>query len=372
MIRNSGVWLSTLLLWSCTDPLTPEFQFEDGLLFIEGFASTQMGASFVTINTSTTEFGRYRVTFVPGAAVTFENEQDGRSVALIEEEERYLPPDDFFAREGERWRLRIALSNGKIYESTAEEVLASIPISAIDITYDPELEFREIAGGAFIPGHQVAVSLEDPQGTDNYYYWSYRTYESLDFCQQCFEGAFRDNECLGWNTTTPYFLYICEVDCWRIRYPESIAIFSDTFSDGKSISKLPIGNLPLYTYENMVVEVQQFSISTSAYEYYKVLKDIVDNSSGLNAPPPAALVGNIFNPTDGEEFVFGRFTATATSVASAFIEREGIAEEALETRDAIILEDPMVYPVPPGSTIFAPCEEGKFRTAIPPNGWINR
>ena len=55
----------------------------------------------------------------------------------------------------------------------------------------------------------------------------------------------------------------------------------------------------------MVVVAQQWNLTPEAHEYYKVLKDILDNNSGLNAPPPAALIGNLFNPEDTEDFIFG-------------------------------------------------------------------
>jgi hypothetical protein len=251
--------------------------------------------------------------------------------------------------------------------------LQPVPITNLEVTYDPELAFREIYGGQFVPGHEVSISFNDPADRENYYYWSYRTYENLDFCEKCYEAVFRGGGCQGLPLSTrsePYYDYACQSDCWRIRFPESISIFDDSFSNGKSISKLAVGELLLFTREDMVVEVQQFSLTPAAYDYYKVLKDIVDNNSGLNAPPPAALVGNLFNPDNKEDFVFGRFTAAATSVESIFIDRTFIAEQPLETRDPINLEPTLNSPLPPPPTTTAPCSETRFRTAIRPDKWI--
>ncbi|WP_299532367.1 DUF4249 domain-containing protein [Ulvibacterium sp.] len=358
----------------CVDPVEPEFKFVEDSVFIEGFASTMPGASFVIINRFAQESGRNTVNFEERATVSFINLETGDEETLVEVEGQYLPSASFVVREGEEWKLNIVLSDGTNYTSTGEKVLPTVPILDLEIEYDPELEFREIGGGRFIPGHRALVSFDDPSDRENYYYWTYRTFEDLDFCEKCFEGYFRNGECImpnGVGGLPPFYLYICETDCWRIRYTEGISVFSDEFSNGLPISKLTVGNLPLYTYEDMVVEVQQFSINAAAYDYYKVLKDIVDNNAGLNAPPPAPLVGNITNPNDSEDFVFGRFTAASTSVVSAFIERSRIAEEALEPRDPIILED-MFDPVPPPITNFAPCSETRFRTALPPDGWIEQ
>ena len=112
-------------------------------------------------------------------------------------------------------------------------------------------------------------------------------------------------------------------------------------------------------------------MTPDAFDYYKVLKDLVDNNSGFNAPPPAALIGNIYNPNDPDDFVFGRFTAAATSSTDIFIERGNIPENSLETQMPLSIEPTFMSPYPPPATIEAPCNEGRFRTAIQPEAWIN-
>ncbi|HAI38656.1 MAG TPA: DUF4249 domain-containing protein, partial [Maribacter sp.] len=96
-------------------------------------------------------------------------------------------------------------------------------------------------------------------------------------------------------------------DCWQIRYNNRVNILADEFINGSTF-ELPVANLLLYNKSKILIELQQYSISASAYKYFSVLKDIVDDSNGLNAPPPAALLGNIINPNDEEEVVLGRFT----------------------------------------------------------------
>lgn len=362
----------SLLFTSCIDAVEPEFEFKEGLVFVESIASTIPKASFVTINRSTIEFGVYVVNFVEGANVSFENTSTGELVSLIETRNSYLPPDDFVVQPGDQWKMNILLANGKKIESSPEQVLEPVPISNIEVRYDPELVFRDNLGGKFVPGHEVSIDFEDPANTENYYYWTYKTYENLDFCEKCFEAIWRNGECTPTEIArfrARYFDYACDIDCWRIRFPETVTIFDDRFSDGKVINKFPVGDLLLYTKENMVVEVQQFSITPAAYNYFKVLKDVVDNNSGLNAPPPAALVGNLFNPDDNEDFVFGRFTAAATSSASIFINRNLIEGAAIETSQVPVFEPQIASPYPPPATVLAPCSENKERTGVQPEKW---
>ncbi len=371
LTKLSGCFLF-LFPFSCTEPVTPDFQYKEGLIFIEAVASTSPGSSFVIINESTIEFGVYVVNFVKDATINFENIDTGEKVSLQEFDEAYLPLPDFKIEQGENWKLRIEMPNGKKYESSPEEVAHPVPITNLRVSYNKELEFREVYGGKFVPGHEILVSFDDPVDRDNYYYWSYRTYENLDICEKCIAGYFRSGECIDFSASVsgiPYFDYLCDSHCWRIRFPESIAIFDDKFSNGLTKTDLSIGNILLYTKEDMVIEVQQMALSSAAHKYYKVLKDIMDNNSGLNAPPPAALVGNLFNPDDSEDFVFGRFTAAATSTMAIFVDRTNIVEQPLERKDPLEFET-FDSPVPSPTTTTAPCSENRFRTAIPPNNWI--
>lgn len=362
-----------ILFNGCLEPVTPEYDFENGLVFIEGFASSNSGASFVTISESVTEYGVRGLNFISGASVSVENMDSGITVGFEESEDTYLSPLDFKVSPGEHWKLKVELSDGRIYESETETVLNPVPMSQVEINYEKELEFRE-STNEFVPGHKISVSFDDPQELENNYYWSYRSFENLNYCERCYDAIFRNGECTPYdlsNRELRYFDYICETDCWRIRYPDKVNIYDDKFSDGKTVSGLEVGTLPLYTKENMVVEVQQFSLTPAAYKYYEVLKDIVDDASGFNAPPPAALIGNLYSVNDPEEFVLGRFTAAASSVANIFVERIYIDEGPLESLQpsTISTEPTIASPYPPPATQLAPCEESRYRTAIEPIGW---
>ncbi|MDC6387366.1 DUF4249 domain-containing protein [Maribacter sp. PR1] len=379
--RSDILWLKavliimamTSLINGCIEPVTPEYDYEDGLVFIEGFANTIPGASFISINESVTEFGIRGLSFITGATVSVVNMDTGAMVDFEESEDTYLSPSDFMVAPGDRWKLSVTLPDGRTYESEPEVVLNPVPIKEVEINYIKELEYRESLD-KFISGHKIAVSFDDPAGAENNYYWSYRTFENLDYCIRCQNAIFRNGACTPYdlsNRELRYFDYICETDCWKIRYPEEVNIFDDTFSNGKVVSKLEVGTLPLYSKENMVVEIQQFALTPAAYQYYKILKDITDNASGFNAPPPAALIGNLFNVNDPDEFVLGRFTAAASSLANVFVERANIEEAPLESLQpsTISTEPTLASPYPPPPTQLAPCEESRYRTAIEPVGW---
>ena len=356
---------------NCIDPVEPEFELKDGLVFIEGIVTTVKGGSYVIINKSSIEFGLNKTKFEKGASVAFLNSVTGEKVELIELEGAYVPSVEFKANIGEQWELQITLQDGKQYSSNSETVLKPVPIVDIKSTYNPELQFND-GTNSFEPGHAISVTFNDPIEGDNYYYWTFKSYEKLIICETCFDGIYRNESCGPTDIATPdYFNYLCDVDCWKIRLPESISVFDDKFSNGKTTTDLVVANIPLYTKQNIVVEIQQLSLTPDAYNYYKVLKDLVDNNRGFNAPPPAALIGNMFNPNDDDDFVFGRFTTAATATADIFIERSGIPERPLEPEIPFSVEPTFGSPYPPPATIEASCDEERFRTAIRPEAWMN-
>jgi len=167
---------------------------------------------------------------------------------------------------------------------------------------------------------------------------------------------------------------------WFLRTNENIKIFSDEFTNGTMINNLPVADVVLFSGENIVVQIQQFSLTASAYEFYRVLQDLVDNNASINAPPPAALVGNMFNPNDDTEFVLGRFTAAPSTTRNIFIDRRNIQEQPLDSERFFFEACNEVCPIincppinEPGcvEVLMAPCEETRFKTGITPEGWID-
>lgn len=364
--------------------MRPEFDFKSGLVSVEGFVSTTPGGSFVKIN----DMGEFNVgtnsyenVFMGGAEVSFINTDTGNEINLTEdvEAEIYIPPTDFAATVGNTWELNISLADGRLYKSFPETIMASVPISTINAIYDSELIYN-VELDDFAPGHSIEVDFDDPPERENYYYWNYRAFEIKDICLIChIFRIYRNGTCVlirpelppEVELVHPYQTYYCENDCWRIRYNQNIKIFSDKFSNGSRVDQLPIADVPLYTKRDILVEVQQFSLSAATYEYYETLKDIVNDNGGFNSPPSAALIGNMFNPNDTDEFVLGRFTAASAETARIFLERDHLEENQIEI-ELLAPEGTWIPPeIPPEEYIFyAPCpEESRYNTSIRPEGW---
>jgi uncharacterized protein DUF4249 len=380
--------LFIVFFMGCIVPEEPKFEYREGLVYVDALASTSVGTSFVKISESVLRLGALVNDFISGANVSFRNIDSGLIVGLSEQNGVYVPPDDFVVSIGETWELIIDLPNGKQYRARSEKVLKPVVFSNLRATYNPELSFRADLK-RFVPGHFVSIDVNDPADEKNYYFWKFQSYEKLSICVTCENQIFRNGECIdvendpnqGMAINLGEIDYYCDGDCWRIRYNENIKIFSDRFTEGGIINNIPVGDVLLYSRENILVEIQQISLTEAEYDYYKVLKDIVDNSSGLNAPPPAALIGNVFNPDDPEEAVLGRFTAASSTTMSLFINRGSVTELPIEplkvfNSECFIFCGIMVCQLVDAEAIcpyeiLTPCSETRYRTSIKPEEWID-
>ena len=375
LIKKASLLILSISFFTCTNPVSPEYKFINGLIYIEGFVGTTEGSSYVKITESNVAPNYYRNIFVSGASVSFVNEDTGARVNLIENNFEYIPASNFKGQIGEKWSLDIELPNGKKYLSEVEIINPSVPAKEISVSYNKELEYVEDYK-KYVPGHEITLTFDDPENQTNYYYWRSKSYEKINICMICYDGKFRDNQCIpntpptqtGPNSPPPYFTYWCESDCWQIDYGNKIYIFSDKFSNGATTTALPVANILLKRKTKILVEIQQFSLTEKAYTYYKTIKDLIDNNGGFNAPLPAALIGNMYNPNDANEYVLGRFTASSAFTKTIMIDRTTVDEAAIEKQITPNPEPTSTGPGPNYTTAL--CEESRYRTSIQPEGWI--
>ena len=360
-----GLVIIIAFFHSCIERVDSEFDFQEDIMFIDAYALTEPGISYVTINKSVFQYNNYKLEVISNAIITLENVDTGSSIDFIEDSTGvYRCPANFAVETGEVWKMYIELENGKRIESKPQSVTAAIPIDSIKVEYAPEVKY-DASFGKFIPGHRISIDWKDPSDEKNYYMWKHRTFEPLYVCKTCERGIYRNGACQpSSNSFPPYYNYLCDPSCWLIRYGTELPIFDDQFEDGTEIFDREITIIPFYRRPNILIEVQQLSLNESSYNYFKIINDQVNENGGLNAPPPAALLGNLFNPNDLSDLILGQFTTAGISTKNVFIDRSLILETPIRPDDLIIIEDCSTCPV------LYPCVESAFRTQIKPEGWL--
>ena len=352
---------------ACIEPVDAEFDLQEDIIFIDAYALTEPGVSTVSISKSTFDnLNNFKIVNVPNARVKIENIDTGETIDYLEDSSGiYQCPPDFAVSLGEQWKLNIDLEDGKKVESKIQTVTTSVPIDNVHIEYSDEIQF-DTDQGKFVPGHRVSIDLQDPEGEENYYLWKYRTFERQFICVTCERGIFRNGECIptGLSWGPPYYNYTCIPDCWTINFGKELPIFDDRLEDGSMITDREVTILPYYRQSDILIEIQQLSLDKSAYDYFKIIDSQVNQSAGLNAPPPAALLGNLFNPEDSSELILGQFTVAGITTKRVFIDRSQLDISPIESSPLLIFESCPTCPV------SAPCVESATRTAIKPEGWL--
>lgn len=354
-----------ILLNSCVEAVPPEFDFEDDLIIIDALASTAAGTSYATVQQTSYEFGLYRSKAISGCTVTLINDDTQEREQLFESEGSYIVDPSFKVQTGSRWYIEVQLPNGQTFQSTVETTPEEVPISNIKENFNLEMLYDE-GSESYTSGHEIRIDFNDPESQRNFFFYQYRAYEQELYCMLCEYGVYRNGECLSQINnpalTKEYYTYLCDVPCWKISYNQDINIFSDEFTNGKTVENLLVAKVPYTSKQDILVEVLQLNISQDAYKHYRTIKDLVDNNSGFNAPLPAALIGNFTDLSDPEQIALGRFTTAAAVTETIYIRRSLRGEPLsgdLKSPQPEILGDPIPQPL----TYMAPCIESIYRTS---------
>ena len=355
-----------LFLGSCVDPTEPPYRFLDEVIFVNGSLITAPGRSEVRLTSSAYNGRAYTNTPIEAAEVSYAA-TGGEGIPLVEVFPGIYRPDSTFAgRVGAEYRLDIRLPDGRRLASQPVTIPDSVPILDLYTEFAEE-GFFDDGNNRFLPTHNVLIDYQDPAGEQNFYRWTYNTWTEALICLTCEGGVYRDGECVPRSRFTS-FDYACDVPCWNYDPESRPRIFSDEFGDGALQEGQLAGQVVYNSNRPVLIEVEQFSVTESAYDYANLIEQLTTGASGLNAAPPAALVGNIYNVNDDNDVILGNFFAAGLSTRRIFLRRDNVGSVPATPVPAPRYEPlgPPLLEVP-----RAPCEEGPTRTRIKPAGWPN-
>lgn len=282
------VLLFPLVYAACKDPYIPRIDALDReILVVEGFIDgrgpTQIDLSRVkAMNGADTAFEKY----VDDAHVQVEDNQGNVYPIFHVDAGRY---EGYFGLNPEYlYRIRIFTTNGKEYESAFVPYKVSPPID--------EVYYRVEQDGA-----RILVSTHDVENRSKYYRWKYE--ETWQF-QSAFM-AFLQFDHAGEKVVK---LQDSIYDCWQFDLSREILINS-TESLREDVMKdvplllIPNGSIKLsHIYS---INVKQYVMDSSAFNYYRQLKKNTEEVGSIFDPQPGNLKGNIKNIQDPKEVVVG-------------------------------------------------------------------
>ena len=198
----------------------------------------------------------------------------------------------FKAVPGKSYKLTIKLTDGRTFESPSEKMPIPVEIDALSAKFEnPSAE-----GKPGQMGYKVYAQLNDPQNTLNFYRWTtYSIYKKKSTGVPCFTNS------------------ICNERCWVQNNENPILLLSDNGVDGNKLTNLPVYFSPVYYYGKHYVEISQFNISKTTFQFWQRFNSQSVRSGTIFDPLPAPVLGNVINKNDKKDIALGYFEVSSIS-----------------------------------------------------------
>jgi hypothetical protein len=410
-----------LITIGCVDQIEYNIHSKINIIVVDGRLTTLDEEQIVRLFRSKADSVSGRFGSTPVTDAKMELVVNGTEIIPFTENKNipgnYNLPLHFKGEVGKTYQIRFQLTNGTNYESTLEELKSVPPMENLRVKFNPNAVAE--TGMTFKGFHEFYADVKDPVNEKNFYSWEYNLYEKQDWCKSCLRGVYAvNNIILGKYMFRLYFVsgnelfedcfiplpqyddpeapdisnsdwtydYLCRTKCWEVLHNFNMNLFDDAFTNGGQILHRSIAKIPFYQRSACLVELRQLSMTKSAYDYYKLFQQQIENNGGIADTPPTALRGNIKNTANAKEIVVGYFSVSDVSSTRYWLERKDTGNaippglfEALTARTPNPEPDPP-YTGPRGQPLVliwggpprvptALCIKSDTRTPQRPDGW---
>ncbi|MEQ8649772.1 MAG: DUF4249 domain-containing protein [Cyclobacteriaceae bacterium] len=285
----------------CVQPFEVDFPENDKILVISGVLTNADKTHYVNISYTRSLNEASDIPDVIDAEVSVEDEFGNVVIYLQEGAGRYISPTGFKAEIGVKYQLKV-LHEGQLFVS--EQVKLVSPTEIENVHWDPkeviDSDLEEVVHGA-----QFFIDSEESQNKYFRYEWEgthliippfSATHEVVD--RQIVEIDF---------VPTP---------CYSTGYSNNLLLATTIGLSQPRVLDVPIHFIPetdsklRHAYSLLV---RQYSLTESAYNYYKQLKDNNESSGSFFDAQQGSIVGNIKNDSDPESLVLGYFEVSGES-----------------------------------------------------------
>jgi len=296
-----------LLCGSCVEPFEPVLEESQEVLVISGMVTDRAGPHKVTVSLSSNykqpvfqgvDFCIVAVVNQEGDMVHYSNAGAGVYIADL--------PDSFL-EVGDAARLQVITPDDRVYLSSYDTILACPELDSVYY----ELGYQETPDPEFTrPGIQFYLDMSGLSTDSRNIIWQV------------------DETLRGWGDSEEFRTNTI-FKCWKQAPLDHVYIGSTRSLSANELSRLPLNFVSNETDRLSVtysLNVQQQSLSSLAYDYWKRMNDQSVESGGLYEKQPASVVGNIYNVDDPEEVVLGCFYTTQLREQRLFIHNNNLLE----------------------------------------------
>ncbi|HMJ67850.1 MAG TPA: DUF4249 domain-containing protein [Cyclobacteriaceae bacterium] len=270
---------------------------------------------------------------------------------------------------GRTYHITAQLPDGTILESEPEKIYPRGQITSIRHQFDARSDTR--AYGVFAAdAFNIFVDGDAPtaNGEEAYVRWRMTgTYKVMTHPELhetlALEFYYKTPyPCSGYNVAPALHGGILEkvtectcCTCWVKQFDAKPQLSDTELVSNGQFRNVKVGEVPISGatfYDKYKIDVEQMTISRSAFEFFKLIRLQKDAPSNLFQPPPGRLTGNIRSSKE-EQVVVGLFWATSVTRTSTYL-----------------LKSDVPYIVPPIKKITEPCNTSFAKsTTTKPADW---
>jgi len=333
-IRFTGLILFTLL--ACVEQIdfdVPPAQYQ---IVVEGMITDSPGPYTVRVTRGlNVNIDSIVVEPVTSARITLYDDRGNEEPLTETEPGTYTTGGLIQGQVGNSYHIRIATSDGRIFESTPEMLHPVGEVENIRFEYEKRTVIKSFGE---IPADVFNIYVDADAGNvsrDNYVRWRFTgTYKVITYPADHYTWnppylPYRNPfPCSGYKVTggAPGGLLVqvgeCTCcTCWAKHYEAAPQLSDMQLISGDEFKNIKVGEVPITNntfLEKYMVEVEQMSLSRNAFEFFKLIRAQKEGSSSLFQPPSGEIRGNI-KPINNNDPVIGLFWATSLKKKTSFI-----------------------------------------------------
>ena len=301
-----------LFLCACETEVT-DFKTQNlsSAIVVSGEMSSLAGPYTVRLNYTSAyspfDMTEFQGQVIPGADVKILDET-GASISLRETQKGvYQTPASFVGQVGKKYKVRILTINGKLIESTLDELKAPLPLSTFSYAFKNAEKVENMR-------FDLRASLQDKKGSEDFYF--IKRQDFIQFLTTCPEPP-----------PPPAPVPVCDCKCWQAPQNTQPILISDFLLDGTSIP-LALKPVDYQDLTDVVVQLNVYTVSKEAYMFWKRQEEQRTLGGGLFDKVPAQIIGNLRSVNDPGQQVVGYFLVGGLHRQRLKIDRfNGIPEE---------------------------------------------
>jgi len=324
-----------LTIESCVEPIVPELNNDDSeiMLVVDGKITDEEGPFRVRLTNSVKVDVMFYLDPVLDADVHIYDDK-GNTVQLFGEKNGWYETSDKKLKgiPGNYYTLSITTADGKQYESSSVLMHEAVDI---DTLYFEEVSHTRFENNEIFEENWLDILLDshDPEGKIKYWWFEFEETWEVRMLTDNISVQHSPPDAPDNITKENIAVSTDKIVCWVTKPSKSILIANTISSSADEIKRFPLRSLgpgedKLHIRYSILVK--QSSISPELYDFWKLLKDVNENSGGIYDKMPAQIYGNI-SCCDGKSKALGYFFALSIKKKRLFIDE---TEHDVETGSA--------------------------------------